>query len=327
MNRMKEQEFYLPSSDSVTRLRCMQWLPDGKTRAALQLSHGMIEHVERYREFAEFLAEQGIAVYGHDHLGHGKTAAPENLGYFKERGGESCLIKDLHRLTVYGKKRFPGVPLFLLGHSMGSFFVRRYLTVYEDGPDGIILTGTGGQSAAKAAAGYMAAELICRWKGDRYRSRFLHMLSIGTYNRRFSPTQTPHDWLTRDVGQARKYGEDALCRFLFTAGAYRDFFKLIFRTVRAEKAGRVRTNMPMLLLSGEADPVGENSRGVRRVYERYDAAGVFDLTVGFYTEARHEILNEINRMEVYEDICQWILGRGATESGADGPTLRTGLGT
>lgn len=306
---MTEREFYLPSSDSGFRLRCMEWVPDREIRAVLQIAHGMIEHIGRYREFASWLAGQGILVYGHDHLGHGKTANGEdNFGYFGTNGGAACVIKDIRRLTVYGKKKYPGVKHFLLGHSMGSFMVRRYLTVYGDGPDGVILLGTGAPVGVLAGAGYLLASAFCRWKGDHYRSRLLHELSLGNYNRKFRPVKTPHDWLTRDEDHAKSFGEDEYCKFIFTAGAYRDFFEVILRGASAEKKGKVRTDMPILILSGEKDPVGENSKGVRRVYERYDAAGCPDITLGFYEDARHEILNETNREEVFGDILKWLDG-------------------
>lgn len=304
---MTEREFYLPSSDGNFKLRCMEWIPDGEVRAVLQVAHGMIEHIERYREFASWLAGQGILVYGHDHLGHGKTAVEkEDFGYFGTKGGGACVIKDIRRLTIYGKKKYPGVKHFLLGHSMGSFMVRRYLTVYEDGPDGVILLGTGAPAEALTGVGYLLSSLVCRWKGERYRSRMLHELSLGNYNRKFKPVKTSHDWLTRDESLAKSYGEDEYCQFIFTAGAYRDFFEVMLRGARAERQGKVRTDFPLLILSGGKDPVGEDTRGVRRVYKRYDAAGCLDITLGFYEDARHEILNETNRMEVFGDILKWL---------------------
>lgn len=304
---MKEREFYLPSSDGRSRLRCMEWIPEGEIKGVLQLSHGMIEHIERYREFGRYLTGQGIVVYGHDHLGHGKTAGDrENLGYFGEKCADVYLIKDLRRLTAYGKKRYPGKKMFLLGHSMGSFFARRYLTVYEDGPDGILLLGTGGQPLPMVAAGYMLALLVTAVKGDRCRSILLHRLSLGNYNRKFHPAKTGHDWLSRDEKQVYRYETDELCRFLFTAGAYRDFFRIILDLTQMELRKRVRTDIPVLFLSGAKDPVGGCGKGVRRVCRRYDRAGVRDLTLGFYQNARHELLNELNREKVFRDIGCWI---------------------
>ena len=304
---MREREFYLTSSDGKHKLRCMEWIPAGETRAVLQITHGMIEHIGRYREFAAWMAENGILVYGHDHLGHGKTAAGEDdYGFFGTKGGTVCMLRDIRRLTVYGKKKHPGVKLFLLGHSMGSFFVRRYLSVYQDGPDGVILLGTGAPNEAAVTFGYALSSVLCAVKGDHYRSSMLYELSLGNYNRKFMPVKTPFDWLTREESYAKGFGEDEYCRFRFTAGAYRDFFEVILQGARAEKAKKVRTDMPLLILSGDRDPVGENAKGVRRVYDRYDAAGCLDMTIGFYEGARHELLNETNREEVYGDILKWI---------------------
>lgn len=305
---MTEREFYLPSSDGKSRLRCVEWRPDdGEVRAVLQVSHGMIEHIGRYRELGRFLAGYGIAVYGHDHLGHGKTAADEkNLGYFSQNGAQVYLIKDLRRLTSYGKRRYPGKKIFLLGHSMGSFFVRRYLTVYKDGPDGVLLLGTGGQPQALVALGYLLSVIVSAVKGDTCRSRLLHRLSLGNYNRKFHPSKTGHDWLSRDEKLVVEYEKDGLCSSLFTAGAYRDFFRIILELTASETAGRIRLDQPVVFLSGSRDPVGDCGKGVIRVYRRYDRAGVKDLTLGFYQDARHELLNETNREEVLLDIYRWL---------------------
>lgn len=307
---MKEIEFYLPSSDRNYRIHCKEWIPEGEVQAVVQLVHGMMEHVNRYMEFAEWLTEQGIAVVGHDHLGHGKTAGNEDdFGYFGTDGGSVCLIKDIRRVTIYGKKKYPGKKLFLLGHSMGSFLVRRYSSVYDDGPDALILLGTGAPPEGIVFVGNLLASAVCRLKGERYRSRLLYELSLGNYNRKFRPVKTDYDWLTREESYARSFGEDGLCQFIFTAGAYRDFFRLILAGDRVEKAGRMRTDMPVLILTGDRDPVGEETSGVRRVCKRYENAGVSDLTLGVYHGARHEILHETNRAEVFEDILSWIRER------------------
>ena len=307
---MKEREFSLPSSDRNYRIHCMEWIPDGEVCAVVQLVHGMIEHIGRYREFAEWLAEHGVAVLGHDHLGHGKTAVNnDDFGYFGTEGGSVCLIKDIRRVTIYCKKKYPGKKLFLLGHSMGSFLVRRYISVYEDGPDGMILLGTGAPPEGFVFAGNLLASAICRLKGERYRSSFLNEMSLGNFNRKFRPTKTSYDWLTREEAYAKSFEEDVLCQFVFTAGAYRDFFRLILADSRAEKSGRIRTDMPVLILAGDRDPVGEDTAGVRRVSKRYEKTGVSDMTLGFYQGARHELLHETNRMEVFEDIFTWIRER------------------
>lgn len=304
---MEIHEFYIPSSSGIANLHCMEWIPEGEVKAAVQIAHGMMEHIGRYREFAEFLAGQGIYVLGHDHLGHGKTAAAEeDRGYFGDHGGAVSVIRDMHRVTIHAQRKYPGVPVFLLGHSMGSFFARRYLTVYKDGIDGVILLGTGAPKEAKVRLGYLLADAFCRQKGARYRSRMLYNMSLGNYNRKFKPVKTAVDWLSREEKNNRAFTEDPMTDFIFTAGAYRDFFEVILKTEKLEQKGSMRTDLPILILSGSKDPVGEETKGVRRVYEWYDHAGAEDLSIGFYEDARHELLNETNREEVFSDILSWI---------------------
>lgn len=304
---MREREFYLPSSDGMHQLRCMEWIPDGTIKAVLQITHGMVEHIERYREFCVWMAERGIVVIGHDHLGHGKTVSNrEEFGYFGSKEGMTHVVKDIRRVTVYSKKKYPDQKLILLGHSMGSFLARKYLSVYKDGPDGFILMGTGAPPEALVSAGSLLAGSMRKLKGEMYRSPLLYKLSLGNYNAKFKPVKTPYDWLTRDEFLSKDFGEDESCQFIFTTAAYQDFFRLILNVAKEEMAGHARTNAPILIISGDNDPVGDNGKGVRKVYERLHKAGVDRLEMVLYEGARHEILHEINRQEVFEDLYEWI---------------------
>lgn len=304
---MKKKEFYLPSSNGTSRLHCIQWIPDGEIHACLQIAHGMTEHIERYEELAEYLAERGICVYGNDHLGHGMTASDKTeRGFFGEKDGAVLLVKDMRRLWLWGKRAYPEGKHFLLGHSMGSFLVRRYLTAYGDGPDGVILSGTGAHPGAAVAAGVLLASFVCRTKGAHYRDKLLYEMSLGNYNRKFAPVKTASDWLSRDEESVKAFEADERCSFVFTAGAYRDFFNLILKTQRLEKEGKIHKEIPVLFLSGTMDPVGEQTRGVSRVYGWFDRAGVHDLTKGLYEGARHEVFHEINRQEVFSDTFDWL---------------------
>lgn len=304
---MTEREFYLPSSDKNYKIRCMEWIPDGDVKAVLQITHGMTEHIGRYREFGIWLAEHGVAVIGHDHLGHGRTVKKqEDYGYFGTEGGMTCVVKDIRRVTIYGKKKYKGRKLVLLGHSMGSFLTRKYISVYKDGPDGFILMGTGAPAEPMVFCGYILAAAMKKIKGERYRSNLLYEMSLGNYNRKFRPVKTAYDWLTREESFSKSFAEDEYCQFIFTAAAYQDFFGLILSDTKAEKEKRVRTDAPLLIVSGDKDPVGEDGKGVRKVYGSFDAAGVSDLTLGLYEGARHEILHEVNREEVFADIFEWI---------------------
>lgn len=307
---MREREFYLPSSSKGFQLRCMEWIPDGEVKAVLQIAHGMVEHIGRYAEFGRWLAENGIAVIGHDHLGHGKTVVEkEDFGHFGSDHGISHVIKDMRRVTIYAKKKYAGRKLFLLGHSMGSFLTRKYLSVYEDGPDGFILMGTGAPAPALVSVGKVCAGLIARLKGNRFRSRLLYELSLGNYNRKFKPVKTPYDWLTRDESLSRDFGEDELCQFIFTAKAYEEFFGLILAAGEAEAKKQVRIDAPILIVSGDQDPVGDNGAGVNKVYKSYHNAGAADLAMDLYSGARHELLHEINREDVFGDLYRWITER------------------
>ena len=304
---MREREFYLPSSDGMHQLRCMEWIPDGTIKAVLQITHGMVEHIERYREFCVWMAERGIVVIGHDHLGHGKTVSNrEEFGYFGSKDGMTHVVKDIRRVTVYSKKKYPDQKLILLGHSMGSFLARKYLSVYKDGPDGFILMGTGAPPEALVSAGSLLAGSMRKLKGEMYRSPLLYKLSLGNYNAKFKPVKTPYDWLTRDESLSKDFGEDESCQFIFTTAAYQDFFRLILNVAKEEMAGHARTDAPILIISGDNDPVGDNGKGVRKVYERLHKAGVDHLEMVLYEGARHEILHEINRQEVFEDLYEWI---------------------
>ena len=304
---MREREFYLPSSDGMHQLRCMEWIPDGTIKAVLQITHGMVEHIERYREFCVWMAERGIVVIGHDHLGHGKTVSNrEEFGYFGSKEGMTHVVKDIRRVTVYSKKKYPDQKLILLGHSMGSFLARKYLSVYKDGPDGFILMGTGAPPEALVSAGSLLAGSMRKLKGEMYRSPLLYKLSLGNYNAKFKPVKTPYDWLTRDESLSKDFGEDESCQFIFTTAAYQDFFRLILNVAKEEMAGHARTDAPILIISGDNDPVGDNGKGVLKVYKRLHKAGVDHLEMVLYEGARHEILHEINRQEVFEDLYEWI---------------------
>ncbi|MBS6516663.1 MAG: alpha/beta hydrolase [Clostridium sp.] len=306
---MMKLEFYIPSSRAGTRLHGIQWLPDVPVIASLQICHGMIEHVGRYEELAEYLCRHGIAAAGCDHLGHGRTSKPEDWGFFDEKDGELRVLEDIQLTSDYLKRQYPSVPHFILGHSMGSFFLRCYMGDKSSEIDGAILLGTGGQRPLLAKAGRLLTEGIAALKGDRYRSRLLHQLLIGRFGRMTDKKGGSHCWLSREEEQVRMYTEDPLNQFIFTSGACRDFMKII--TLAGQKNGqkKIRRGLPIFLMSGAQDPVGERGRGVRRVYKAFKQTGLSDVSLKLYPEARHELLHETNREEVFRDIEEWIRKR------------------
>ena len=308
MSIMKREEFYLPSGSPGRSLHCILWQPDGKKpKAVVQIVHGMIEYVGRYEEFAAYLAEKGYAVVGHDHLGHGKTAAgKEELGYFSEKDGHLHVIGDMYRVTRRGRELWPDSPLVILGHSMGSYFTRKYLTKYSRKVDGAVIMGTGYTGRLKAGTGRLLAGLVCRVKGDRYRSPLLHTLTLGGNNRRIRSLETENDWLSHNRESVEAYGRDPFCTFRFTAGAYRDFFTILKELAAEKDFDRMDKSLPVLFVSGEEDPVGGYGKGVRRCFRQFQDMGFSNVSMKLYPGDRHEILNELDRAVVYDDIEAWI---------------------
>lgn len=302
-------DFYIPSSDGMSRIHGVHWVPWGETKAALQINHGMLEHIGRYAGFAEAMNEKGIAVIGHDHLGHGKTARPGMLGTFADENGADFVLEDVKRVSDYVGRQYPNLPRFIHGHSMGSFFVRRYLTQYGADVAGAVIMGTGSKSGAVLKIGMLAVQHAIRKEGRDYHNERLHSLVLGSYNRPFEPGKTRHDWLSRDISEARKFEEDPDCRFIFSNGAYEDFFRIMEDLKRQRQFEQIPRTLPVLILSGERDPVGDRGKGVRKVYREFCGLGLTDVTMKLYPQARHELLNELNREEVYEDIADWILKR------------------
>ncbi len=302
-------DFYIPSSDGQSRIHGIQWPAAGEARAVVQISHGMIEHIGRYGYFAERMNRAGIAVIGHDHLGHGRTAREGMLGRFAEENGAYYVLEDVRRVSEYAGRQYLGRPHILLGHSMGSFFVRRFLTLHGDTADGAILMGTGSQPAVVLRAARAIVSRAVRKEGRAVCNETLHRLVLGGYNRRFEKGETDHQWLSRDTAANRAYEADPYCQFLFSNGAYEDFFQVMWDLKRQKQFERIPRTLPILLLSGALDPVGEQGRGVRRVYREFKRLGMRDVRIRLYPEARHELLNEINRDEVCRDILRWIRKR------------------
>lgn len=302
---MEREEFYFLSHDRHTRVHGYCWKPEGEAVAALQLSHGMMEHIGRYERFAVWMAERGVAVIGHDHLGHGKTGRQEDLSFFAEKKGAVHLVQDLFSVTRIMEDKYPGIPHILLGHSMGSFIARRYLTVHGEHLNGLILMGTGGQSLFMAAAGKLAAMLVSAAKGKRHQSYLMEEIVLGSYNRRFRPNRTTNDWLSRDEKQVDKFLADPYCNIPFSCQAYRDFFDLLIDLGLRRQFCLIPRRLPVLLISGDQDPVGNFGKGVVKVYKHFISMGMKRTSIKLYPGARHELLNEQNWEEVYKDLWSW----------------------
>ena len=300
-------EFYFPSKDGNTEIHTIEWKPEGEVRAVLQICHGMVEYIRRYDEFAQFLCGEGYYVVGNDHLGHGKSIqAKSEYGFFNEKYGNACVLGDMHTLRQRTEKKYPGVPYFMLGHSMGSSLLRQYIQMYGNGLSGAVLMGT---VADHKKAALLFGKSLCRvmaaFRGWHYRSKMVDNLVLGAYNKKFKPARTRADWITSDNENLDMYVADPLCSFMFTVNAYYNVFSGMIGIQRKESVYMIPKGLPVLFVSGADDPVGEFGKGVRKIYEKYRAAGIRDVTLRLYTGDRHEILNETDRDQVYKDLLGW----------------------
>ena len=304
-------EFYFPSKDGNTEIHTIEWKPDNTVKAVLQISHGMVEYILRYQEFAEYLTLRGFYVVGNDHLGHGKSIqSKEELGFFHEKDGNTCVLEDMHQLRCITQAKYPCLPYFMLGHSMGSTLLRQYMMQYGEGLSGIILSGS---VANKPLSLLKTARNLC-WimgknKGWHYRSKFIDDLALGAYNKVYKYPETRADWVTSDYDKLIEYVNDPLCSYVFTVNAYYHMFDGMMQLQNKEKKSKVPTSLPILIASGEEDPVGNYRAGILAIEQDYKALGIEDVQVLLYPGDRHEILNERNRYTVYQDLLDWMLKR------------------
>ena len=299
-------DFTLPSSAPGRMLHAFRCVPEGEVRAIVQLSHGMVEFIDRYKPLAEYLAARGILVTGNDHLGHGGSIRTRaDYGYFAEPDGNRAVLDDLHAMTVLTKQLYPSMPYFLLGHSMGSFYARQYLCEWGSELDGAIILGTGFQPKALVAFARTVCRVLAVFFGWQHRSRLVAELSFLGYNKGLEG-RTTHDWLNRDQTEVDKYLAEERCTFTFTLNAYYSMFSGILRLHDPAFLARMPKELPLLFLSGDADPVGEQGKGVRRAIQSLKDAGVQNIESIFYPGARHELLVETNKLEVFGDIAAWL---------------------
>lgn len=304
---MTRSEFYYDSADGKTKIHALKWIPDSEIRAVLQISHGMLEHIERYDDFAVYMAEQGILTVGNDHLGHGSSlVSEENRGYFHENDGNKALLEDMYTLLNIIKEEYPNIPYFILGHSMGSFLTRQFITIHNNEINGVIISGTGQQSLGRIKFGIFVTKIIASVKGWKHRSKLVDFLVLGGNNNKFKPARTKFDWLTRDDDIVDDYISDSRITFIFTLNGFYNMFYGILKMNEQENLKNVTKELPMIFLSGEMDPVGNFGKDVSKAFDIYKNLGMKNITMKLYKGDRHEILNELDREQVYEDILLWI---------------------
>ncbi|WP_032121392.1 alpha/beta hydrolase [Clostridium amazonitimonense] len=285
-----------------------KWEADSSdSKVIIQIAHGMAETALRYERLAEKLVERGYTVYANDHRGHGLTAGNlEDLGYISEDDGFYDMITDMHELTEIIKKENPGKPVVLFGHSMGSFLSQRYLQIYPEELSGLILCGSNGKPKTIVSLGKGLAKMEMKRQGPKEKSDLMNKLSFGSFNKHFEPTRTEFDWLTRDNEEVDKYINDPYCGAVFTTSYYYYFLKGLKDIHKDENVQRTPSDVPIFIISGGEDPVGDYGEGIKNLINLYRDLGVQDLDSKIYEGARHEILNEINREEVMEDVLLWL---------------------
>lgn len=301
--RVTVRERRFPSATGLGAIRFRQWLPE-EPCAALQITHGMAEHIDRYDAFARYLAGQGVLVYGQDHAGHGKSTPDAPRGFFGQENGVDALLQDMRTLYELVKRDHPAIPFILFGHSMGSLLARAYASRDGEDFDAFIFCGTAGRPAGLAFARFIARR-EARRAPDRP-SRLLERLCFGGYNRAVGSSRTAFDWLSRDAAEVDRYVTDPACGFTFTAAGMRDVLDALLDVCGTEWASRV-PDAPILLASGDCDPVGgRGGGGVRQAAGWLRQSGHGTVELKLYPGARHELLNETNRDEVYGDIALFI---------------------
>ncbi len=305
---MQKLSFFYESKFDGKKIHATNFIPEGEIIAVLQISHGMAEYFERYEDFAGFLCDKGIMVVGNDHRGHGQSVADENeLGYFHKDNPTEALLDDIHTLTEIIKSDYPDMPYFLLGHSMGSFFARRYLCEYGEALTGAVIMGTGCQPQLIVKMGKLLTKLISLFKSDKHRSSLMQSIAFGSYNKRIDPKRTDMDWLSTDEATVDRYIADKLCGFNFTLNGFYGMFNCIDSLYSKKRLAQMPKSLPVLFVSGSEDPVGDYGKSVIKAKEMFVVSGVENTELKLYDSDRHEILNEVDKLTVFSDIYEWLV--------------------
>ena len=298
-----------PSSDGIHNIYAEIYEPtSGEARAIVQLAHGMVDYTGRYAALAEYLAKSGIILAGHHHLGHGKSAKDDTeLGFFAKKDGVGYLVRDMHRMNKLLRERYPSLPIILLGHSMGSFITRLYANKYPHTAAAVIIHGTAGPNPI-LPIGKFIVRVKSLLQGGSHRSKFVKRLAFMGYNSHFDKSEGAHAWLSRDTERVNVRDGDGFTNFTFTLSAYRDLFTMLGRSNSKAWFASYPKDMPTLIVSGDADPVGNYGKGPKYVYKKLLIAGASPITLKLYPEARHELFNETNREQIFADLVEWIGG-------------------
>ena len=300
-------EISYPSSDGIHTIHAEIYFPKTENpRGIVEIAHGLVDYVERYKPLAEFLTENGYIVAGNDHLGHGKSVKDSSeFGFFAKKGGVNYVISDLYEMNRYLRHTYKGLPVFLLGHSMGSFIARLYAERYPHSISGLIIHGTAGPNPILPIGKALTA-LMELFRGANYRRKFISDMAFSGYNKRFTKEEGRNAWLTRNTDAVREKDKDERGGFMFTVSGYRDLFRMLGKCNSKEWFKKYPKSLPTLIVSGDADPVGNYGKGPLYVYKRLMISGAEKLELKLYEGARHELFNETNSGEVFSDLLAWL---------------------
>ena len=305
---MKSNEFKLKGTDGI-KIHVYEWLPDGvdNIKGLVQIAHGMAEHSGRYEDFARFLTLNDFVVYAIDLRGHRKTAGTlNNIGFLAPKNGWDKLVTDFRQLSLYIKEKNKEKPLYIFGHSGGSFVIRKFILEPGTKLQGAIISGTGGNPGILGHFGIFITWTLKLFNPAKSPSPFMNNMTFGAFNKPFRPNRTKFDWLSRDDEQVDKYVADPFCGGVFSIGFFNDMLKGVLFVSKQKNINKTPKDLPVLIFSGDKDPVGNNGKGVTEVYNKFKKAGVKNLSLKLFTDGRHEMLNETNKNEVYQFILNWL---------------------
>lgn len=304
-NKKSDDGFFIKGSDGK-EVFVYCWDEVSNPKAVVQIFHGMAEHAGRYREFAKYLNKQGFIVYVDDHRGHGRTAGSvEELGCIGDDGFNN-IVEDEHIIMKQIQEKYSQLPNIIFGHSFGSFIAQEYMIRYGEEVAGSVICGSAARTGVEVSLGKTIAYIQKSLHGDRKKSKLLDFLSFSQYNKGIKDSESKFAWLTRDPEEVKKYEEDPFCGTVFTAGFFYYLFKGISRLYLKDRLAQIPKNLPILIIAGDQDPVGNYGSLVKKLHNFYQDIGLKDLQLKLYSGGRHELLNEINKDEVFEDVAAWI---------------------
>ncbi|WP_022767822.1 MULTISPECIES: alpha/beta fold hydrolase [unclassified Butyrivibrio] len=314
---VRKEELTYKSRDRQTMLHAIRWIPEGEPVAILQIIHGMQEYIDRYDEFANFLAEKGILVIGNDHLGHGGSVGERGtLGYFCKNDPATVLVRDAHRLKKMTQEDYPGVPCFILGHSFGSFVAREYITRYGTGIKGAIIQGTAYMPSGTVKSLGGLVNFLQVVMGEKYRSTMVNNMAFKGYLKKIPNPRTQQDWLSHNEASVDKYVADPACNFVFTLNGFKTMAELLKRIQDTDKMEDIPKDLPILITAGKEDPVGNYGEGPEKLYNIYkNDLQIKNVELKLYDGMRHELQQEIGREQVFADQYEWIKKVAGSGSG------------